>query len=69
MVAGMTPSTIEAGFFNVVLDTGFHIELANGGHYNAKALRSRVAKVQKRISSSVGLTLNSISKDLTNSQT
>ena len=33
MVAGMTPSTVKAGFVSAVLDAGYHIELAGGGHY------------------------------------
>jgi fatty acid synthase subunit alpha len=37
MVAGMTTSTVMAGFVSAVLDAGYHIELAgaSGGHYNA----------------------------------
>ena len=49
MVAGMTPSTVKAGFVSAVLDAGYHIELAGGGHYNAAALRSKVAEIQKQI--------------------
>jgi hypothetical protein len=49
MVAGMTPSTIKAGFVSAVLDAGYHVELAGGGHYNAAALRSKVAEIQKLI--------------------
>ena len=39
MVAGMTPSTVKAGFVSAVLDVGFYIKLVGGGHYNAAALR------------------------------
>ncbi|KAF9467993.1 fatty acid synthase [Collybia nuda] len=60
MVAGMTPSTVKAGFVSAVLDAGFHIELAGGGHYNANALRSKVAEIQKKIPPGVGITLNSL---------
>ena len=60
MVAGMTPSTVKAGFVSAVLDAGYHIELAGGGHYNAVALRSKVAEIQKQIPASVGITLNSL---------
>ncbi|KAK7057294.1 acyl transferase/acyl hydrolase/lysophospholipase [Favolaschia claudopus] len=42
MVAGMTPSTVQAGFVSAVLNAGYHIELAGGGHYNAAALRSKM---------------------------
>ena len=48
MVAGMTP-TVKAGFVSAVLDAGYHIELAGGGHYNPAALRSKVAEIPKQI--------------------
>jgi fatty acid synthase subunit beta len=38
MVAGMTPTTVKAGFVSAVLEAGYHVELAGGGHYNAAAL-------------------------------
>ena len=60
MVAGMTPSTVKAGFVSAVLDAGFHIELAGGGHYNATALRAKVSEIQKKIPAGVGITLNSL---------
>ena len=60
MVAGMTPSTVKAGFVSAVLDAGYHIELAGGGHYNAAALRSKVAEIQKQIPAGVGIMLNSL---------
>ncbi|KAJ3517947.1 hypothetical protein NLJ89_g178 [Agrocybe chaxingu] len=60
MVAGMTPSTVKAGFVSAVLDAGFHIELAGGGHYNAAALRAKVAEIQKSVPAGVGITLNAL---------
>ena len=60
MVARMTPSTVKAGFVSAVLNAGFHIELAGGGHYNAVALRSKVAEIQKQIPAGIGITLNSL---------
>ncbi|KAF9267936.1 fatty acid synthase [Marasmius fiardii PR-910] len=60
MVAGMTPSTVKAGFVSAVLDAGYHIELAGGGHYNAAALRAKVAEIQSKIPAGVGITLNSL---------
>jgi fatty acid synthase subunit alpha, fungi type len=53
----MTPS---AGFVSTVLDAGYHIKLAGGGHYNAAALRSKVTEIQKKIPAGVGITLNSL---------
>jgi malonyl CoA-acyl carrier protein transacylase len=60
MVAGMTPCTVPAGFVSSVLNAGFHVELAGGGHYNAKALRSKVAEIQSKIEPGVGITLNAL---------
>ncbi|KAG8889684.1 3-oxoacyl-[acyl-carrier-protein] synthase [Tulasnella sp. 332] len=60
MVAGMTPTTVKAGFVSAVLAAGYHIELAGGGHYNAKALRSKVAEIQAKIPDGVGITLNAL---------
>ena len=60
MVAGMTPSTVKAGFVSAVLSAGFHIELAGGGHYNSAALRSKVAEIQANIPAGVGITLNAL---------
>lgn len=60
MVAGMTPTTVKAGFVSAVLRAGYHVELAGGGHYNAKALRAKVAEIQAQIPAGVGLTLNAL---------
>ncbi|PPQ94469.1 hypothetical protein CVT25_001102 [Psilocybe cyanescens] len=60
MVAGMTPSTVKAGIVSAVLNAGYHVELAGGGHYNPVALRSKVAEIQKQIPAGVGLTLNAL---------
>ncbi|KAI0749711.1 fatty acid synthase [Daedaleopsis nitida] len=60
MVAGMTPTTVKAGFVSAVLDAGYHVELAGGGHYNAAALRSKVAEIQSEVPAGVGITLNAL---------
>lgn len=60
MVAGMTPTTVKAGFVSAVLSAGYHVELAGGGHYNATALRAKVAEIQAKIPDGVGLTLNAL---------
>ncbi|KAI0950742.1 hypothetical protein AcW1_007973 [Taiwanofungus camphoratus] len=60
MVAGMTPTTVKAGFVSAVLNAGYHVELAGGGHYNAAALRAKVAEIQGNIPPGVGMTLNSL---------
>ena len=60
MVAGMTPTTVKAGFVSAVLSAGYHVELAGGGHYNPVALRAKVTEIQSKIPPGVGLTLNSL---------
>jgi fatty acid synthase subunit beta len=60
MVAGMTPSTVQAGFVSAVLNAGYHVELAGGGHYNAAALRTKIAEIQSKIPAGVGITLNAL---------
>ena len=60
MVPGMTPSTVKGGFVSAILNAGYHVELAGGGHYNPKALRAKVAEIQAQIPAGVGLTLNSL---------
>ncbi|KAE9399788.1 fatty acid synthase [Gymnopus androsaceus JB14] len=60
MVPGMTPSTVQAGFVSAVLDAGYHVELAGGGHYNANALRAKVIEIQSKIPQGAGITLNCI---------
>ena len=58
VVAGMTTSTMKAGFFSAILDVGYHIELAGGGHYSAAALCSKITEIQEKILAGIGLTLN-----------
>jgi fatty acid synthase subunit beta len=60
MVAGMTPTTVKGGFVSAILDAGFHVELAGGGHCNAAALREKIAEIQTKIPAGVGITLNSL---------
>ncbi|KZW02887.1 fatty acid synthase [Exidia glandulosa HHB12029] len=60
MVAGMTPSTVKGGFVSAVLSAGYHVELAGGGHYNAAAVRTKVAEIQSKIPPGVGITLNAL---------
>ncbi|WVQ99903.1 hypothetical protein IAU59_007046 [Kwoniella sp. CBS 9459] len=60
MVAGMTPSTVGASLVSATLNAGYHVELAGGGHYNPKALRNKIAEIQKRTQPGVGITLNAL---------
>lgn len=58
MVAGMTPSTVSAEFVSAVMNAGYHVELAGGGHYNEKMLRSKVDEIMKKTRAGEGITLN-----------
>ncbi|KAI0685962.1 fatty acid synthase [Cytidiella melzeri] len=60
MVAGMTPCTVKAGFVSAILNAGYHVELAGGGHYNAAAVRSKVAEIQSQVPAGIGITLNAL---------
>jgi fatty acid synthase subunit alpha len=60
MVAGMTPTTVKAGFVSAVLEAGYHVELAGGGHYSQAALCAKVTEIQTKTSPGIGLTLNTI---------
>jgi len=53
MLAGMAQLTVKVGFVSAVIDTGYDIELAGGGHYKAAALRSEILKL---IAAAIGIT-------------
>ncbi|CAH7674047.1 hypothetical protein BY996DRAFT_7786525 [Phakopsora pachyrhizi] len=61
MVAGMTPCTVPADFNAAVMNAGYHIELAGGGHYNEKALRGKVNAIRSQLQKpGLGFTLNAL---------
>ncbi|PLW42844.1 hypothetical protein PCANC_06854 [Puccinia coronata f. sp. avenae] len=61
MVAGMTPCTVPAAFNAAVMNAGYHVELAGGGHYNAKALRSKISAIRAKLQKpGLGFTLNAL---------
>jgi fatty acid synthase subunit alpha len=47
MVSGMT--TVKVGFVSAVLEVGYHVELADGGHYSPAVLRAKVAESKGRL--------------------
>jgi fatty acid synthase subunit alpha, fungi type len=54
MVAGMTPTTVKAGFVSAVLEAGYHVELAGGGHYSpATSIRASSRSNSRHTSPSV----------------
>lgn len=57
-VAGMTPSTVQAGINAAVANAGYHIELAGGGQIRPNMLRKRVEEIQRLTEPGQPLTLN-----------
>ncbi len=60
MVAGMTPCTVPWDFVAATMNAGYHVELAGGGYYNAKALTDALAKIEEAIPAGRGITVNLI---------
>ena len=60
MVAGMTPCTVPWDFVAATMSAGYHIELAGGGYYNAKAMTEALNKIEKAIPAGRGITVNLI---------
>ncbi|KAI9247028.1 hypothetical protein BY458DRAFT_560469 [Sporodiniella umbellata] len=60
MVAGMTPATVNEKFVTAVMNAGYHIELAGGGHFNEKMLRGKVDEIMNLTRPGEGITLNII---------
>ena len=46
MVACTTPTTVKAGSVSTVLEAGYHVELAGGGHYSQATLHAKVAEIR-----------------------
>ncbi|KAF8295330.1 hypothetical protein DL93DRAFT_2103254 [Clavulina sp. PMI_390] len=57
-VSSIDPLT--AGFVSAILTAGYPAKPAGGGHYNAAALRAKIAEIQTLIPARVGITLNSL---------
>ena len=60
MVAGMTPATVPWDFVSATMNAGYHIELAGGGYFNAKAMTEALTKIEKVIPPGRGITVNLI---------
>ncbi|KAG1071517.1 hypothetical protein G6F42_026019 [Rhizopus arrhizus] len=60
MVAGMTPATVNEKFVAAVMNAGYHIEMAGGGHFSEAVLRDKVDKIMKLTRPGQGITLNII---------
>ena len=62
MVAGMTPTTVKTGFVSAVLNAGYHVELAGGGHYSP----AKVTEIQSKVPAGVGITLDALHTAIAN---
>ncbi|KAH8693926.1 putative fatty acid synthase beta subunit [Talaromyces proteolyticus] len=60
MVAGMTPTTSSWDFVAAVMNAGFHIEFAAGGHHNAASMKDALMKLVEKIPAGRGITCNII---------
>ncbi|KAI9473939.1 MAG: fatty acid synthase [Benjaminiella poitrasii] len=60
MVAGMTPATVNEKFVAAVMNAGYHIELAGGGHFSEELLRAKIDKIMDLTRAGEGFTLNII---------
>ncbi|KAK9462405.1 acyl transferase domain-containing protein [Lipomyces oligophaga] len=60
MVAGMTPSTVPADFVAATINSGYHIELAGGGYFNASGLTKAFYEIEKLTFPGAGITINLI---------
>jgi fatty acid synthase subunit beta len=60
MVAGMTPCTVPWDFVAATMNAGYHIELAGGGYYDAKAMTEALSKIENAIPAGRGITVNLI---------
>ena len=49
MVAGMTPSTVKAGFESTALPAGYRIESAGGGCYNPVASAPKLQRFKRPV--------------------
>ncbi|CAO3632523.1 unnamed protein product [Mucor hiemalis] len=60
MVAGMTPTTVNEKFVAAIMNAGYHVEVAGGGHFNESGLREKVKKIMDLTNPGEGVTLNVI---------
>lgn len=54
----MTPTTVDGDFVSAVINAGYHVELAGGGHYHEKMLREKIELIVKKIEAGNTISLN-----------
>ncbi len=60
MVAGMTPATVPWDFVAAIMNAGYHVEVAGGGYYSAKAMTDALLRIEAAIPPGRGITVNLI---------
>lgn len=60
MVAGMTPTTVHWDFVSVIMNAGYHVELAGGGYVSAESMSAAIDKLSQSIPPGRGITCNLI---------
>ena len=60
MVAGMTPTTVPWDFVAVIMNAGYHVELAGGGYHDAGSMSTAIRKLAENIPTGRGITCNLI---------
>lgn len=58
MVAGMTPCSVNGDFVSACINTGYHVELAGGGHYSERDLRKKVSYILENTFPGAQISLN-----------
>ncbi|KAJ9060861.1 fatty acid synthase alpha subunit Lsd1 [Entomophthora muscae] len=58
MVAGMTPCTVPAKFVAAVINAGYHVEMAGGGHFSEPMFRAKVQEIMSKVQPGEGITVN-----------
>ncbi|KAI9292989.1 fatty acid synthase [Neoconidiobolus thromboides FSU 785] len=58
MVAGMTPCTVPSKFVSAVINAGYHVELAGGGHFSEEMFRDKIKDIMTKIQPGESITVN-----------
>ncbi|PWY77010.1 fatty acid synthase beta subunit [Aspergillus heteromorphus CBS 117.55] len=60
IVAGMTPTTVHWDFVSVIMNAGYHVELAGGGYRNSSDMATAIDNLVANIPPGRGVTCNLI---------
>ena len=60
MIAGMTPCTANEHFVSAVMNAGYHVEIAGGGHHSERSLRKTINSILSNVPAGAGVSLNTL---------